>query len=60
MAILRESTKERLGITAKGCKVFRNNGAYELREPAAPYEGLFDPKNDVLRLENAYFWRRNL
>jgi hypothetical protein len=22
--------------------------------------GLFDPKNDVLRLENAYFWRHNL
>ena len=53
-------TKERLGIRAKGRKVFRNNGAHELREPAAPYMGLFQPKNDVLRLENAYSWTHNL
>jgi hypothetical protein len=32
-----------------------NDGAYELREPTAPYKALFDTKNDVLRLENAYF-----
>jgi len=32
-----EATKERLGIRAKGRKVFSKNGAYELREPAAPY-----------------------
>ena len=51
-----EATKERLGIRAKGRKVFRNNGAYELREPAAPYKGDFDPENGVLRLENTYFW----
>jgi len=55
-----EATKERLGIRAKGRKVFSNNGAYELREPAAPYKALFDLKNDVLRLENAYFWRHSL
>jgi len=54
-----EATKERLGIRAKGRKVFRNNGAYELREPAAPYKGVFDPENVVLRLENTYFWRDN-
>jgi hypothetical protein len=30
-----EATKERLCIRAKGRKVFRNNGAYELREPGA-------------------------
>jgi putative transposase len=55
-----ESTKDRLGIKAKGRKVFRNNGAYELREPAAPYKALLDPKNDVLKPENAFFWRNNL
>jgi putative transposase len=55
-----ESTKDRLGIRAKGRKVFRNNGAYELREPAAPYKALLDPKNDVLKPENAFFWRNNL
>ena len=49
-----EATKERLGIRAKGRKVFRNNGAYELREPAAPYKGVFDPENGLLRLENTY------
>ncbi len=51
-----EATKERLGIRAKGRKVFNNNGAYELREPTAPYKGDFDPENGVLRLENTYFW----
>ncbi len=50
-----EATKKRLGIRAKGRKVFRNNGAYELREPAAPYKGVFDPENGLLRLENTYF-----
>ena len=51
-----EATKERLGIRAKGRKVFSNNGAYELREPAAPYKGDFDLENGVLRLKNTYFW----
>lgn len=55
-----ETTKERLGIRAKGRKVFNNNGAYELREPAVPYKGDFEPENGVLRLENTYFWRENL
>jgi len=52
--------KERLGIRAKGRKIFRNNGAYELREPVAPYKDVFDPENGVLSLENTYFWRNNL
>ena len=39
--------------------MFRN-GAYELREPVAPYKGVFNPENGVLRLENASFWRDNL
>ena len=55
-----EATQERLGIRAKGRKVFSNNGAYELREPATPYKALFDPKNDVLRPENAYFGGHSL
>ena len=55
-----EATKERLGIRAKGRKVFRNNGAYELREPTTPYKRVFDPENGVLRLENTYFWSDNL
>jgi len=55
-----EATKERLGIRAKGRKVFRNNGAYELREPVAPYKAVFNPENAVLRPENTYSWRDNL
>ena len=55
-----EATKERLGIRAKGRKVFGNNGAYELREPPAAYNGVFGAKNGVVRLENAYFWRDNI
>ena len=51
-----KATKERLGIRAKGRKVFRNNGAYKLREPATPYKRVFDPENGVLRLENTCFW----
>jgi putative transposase len=55
-----EATKEKLGIRAKGRKVFRNDGAYELREPTTPYKALFDTKNDILRLENTYFWKNYL
>ena len=51
-----EATKERLGIRAKGRKVFTNNGVYELREPVAPYKGVFNPENGILRLKNTYFW----
>ena len=55
-----EATKEKLGIRAKGRKVFRNNGAYELREPVALYKGVFNPEKGVLRLENTYSWRDNI
>ncbi len=51
-----EMTKERLGIKAKGRRVTAQNSSYELREPAAPYRGVFGVKNGLLRLENAYFW----
>ena len=47
-------TKERLG-KAKGRRVTAQNSSYELREPATPYRGVFGVKNDLLRLENAYF-----
>jgi hypothetical protein len=38
LRVLLWGSKERLGIRAKGRKVFSNNGAYELREPASPYK----------------------
>ena len=40
-----------------GRKVINRSEGYELREPAAPYNLHFDPKNVVLRPENAYCWR---
>ena len=52
-----ERTKEFLGMKVKGRKVRNRSEGYELREPAAPYSLHFDPGNDVLRLENMYFWR---
>jgi len=51
-----EITKERLGIKAKGRRATTQNSSYELREPAAPYWGVFGVKNGLPRLENAYFW----
>ena len=51
-----ETTKERLGIKAKGRRVLGGNGAYELREPAVSYMGDFEPENDSLSPENTYFW----
>ena len=51
-----ETTKEKLGIKAKGRQVVGMNGTYELREPAAPYSGNFDGENGPLSVENTYFW----
>ena len=51
-----EMTKERLGIKAKGRRVTAQNSSYELREPTAPYRGIFGVKNGLLGLENAYSW----
>ncbi len=51
-----EATKEKLGMRAKGRRVVGQDRTYELREPAAPYSGLFGTKKGLLRPENAYFW----
>ena len=29
---------------------------YQLMEPDAPYKANFDPKNDLLSLDNTYIW----
>ena len=39
-----DATAERLGIRRRGRKVIAENGGYELREPAIPYNSDFDPK----------------
>jgi hypothetical protein len=36
--------------------VIGGNGSYELREPRASYGDTLTPKNDLLRLQNTYFW----
>jgi putative transposase len=51
-----EATIKRLGIKARGRKVSGKNKSYELREPAVPYGVNFTPENDLLRLQNTYFW----
>ena len=48
--------KGRLGIKVKGREVIEGNGSYELREPRASYGDTLTPKNDLLRLQNTYFW----
>ncbi len=50
------ATKEKLGFKAKGRKVVREGGSYELRESPAPYKGIFGYENGVLRPQNGYFW----
>jgi REP element-mobilizing transposase RayT len=49
-------TKQRLEIRAVGREVTGADGSYELREPAIPYEAVFNPQNGDLRAENKYFW----
>ena len=51
-----ETTKEKLGIKAKGRQVVGTNGTYELREPGAPYSSNFDGENGPLSVENTYSW----
>ena len=51
-----ELTKRKLGIRARGRDVVGDGVSHQLREPAAPYKLNFTPENDLLSLENAYFW----
>ena len=53
-------TKEKLGAKAKGREVVGGgNGSYVLQEPPAPYNTFLGHENDVLSLENAFFWGDN-
>jgi len=54
------STKEKLGIKAKGRDVFGTDGSYELREDAASYKPLFEHEKAALNSENAFFWNDNI
>jgi hypothetical protein len=48
--------KERLGPKAMWREMAGANGSYELREPAAAYDLVFDAQNGDLRQKNAFFW----
>jgi hypothetical protein len=48
------ATKEQLGFKARGREVIGREGSYELRESAAPYEGILGHENAVLRPQNEY------
>jgi REP element-mobilizing transposase RayT len=52
-------TKEKLGFKAKGREVIGGDGSYMLQEPPASYQGILGHENDVLSLENAFFWDDN-
>ena len=49
-------TKERLGIRAKGRKMVGTGDNCESRESPAPYKGISGHENEVIRLQNEYFW----
>jgi len=53
-----ERTKEFLGIKVKGRKVTSKSEGYELREPAAPYNLYFDPKNVSSKARKHVFLER--
>ena len=48
-------TKEKLGIRAKGRKMFGTGDNFELRESPAPYKGITGHENEAIRLQNEDF-----
>ena len=50
-----ETSKEKLGILAKGRKIFKNDGGFQLREEMGTYIADSDSKKDDIGGQNAYF-----
>jgi putative transposase len=50
------TTKDKLGIKAKGRDVFGTDGSYELREDPGHYKQLFEHEKVDLSPENAHYW----
>jgi hypothetical protein len=50
------TTKDKLGIKAKGRDVFGTDGSYELREDPGHYKQLLGHEKAGLSPENAYYW----
>ena len=51
-----DETKEKLGHKSQGRNILRAKSKYSLKEPSASYSTVFDPKKELLRSKNAYFW----
>lgn len=54
-----ETTKEKLGILARGRKLFENDEGFHLREEAGTYIANYDVKNDNIEAKNTYIWEIN-
>lgn len=52
-----ETTKEALGIRAKGRSLRESGSVYMLREPQVSYAHHFEGKKQGLSEENTYLWR---
>ena len=50
-----ETIKEKLGILAKGRKIFEKDGGFQLREEMGTYIADSDSKKDDIGGQNAYF-----
>ena len=48
--------KEKLGPRVMWREMAGANGSYDLREPTAAYEAVFDAQNEDLRQKNTFFW----
>jgi len=47
---------QKLEIRAKGRKLREGDDYFELREPGAAYTDRFTPENELLRIENGFYW----
>jgi len=54
-----DTVKALLGFRAKGRDVIESGEGYQLREGPGHYKALFQPENEDIGLENAYFWDVN-
>jgi len=52
-------TKEKLGMRAKGRKMFGTGDTFELRESPAPYNGISGYENEAIKLQNEYYWENS-
>jgi len=47
--------KEKLGVHAKGRKIIKKGGGFQLREEVGSYNAVFDSEKEGIGAENAYF-----